>query len=199
MSYIVPDRNLTIEQKRDIRQHTHEAMIKMAMKDFHRYRETLCIRELLPGDLFLHSWIVPKVTDIWSPWVQVNINSTAVIAICSILNLSSDPHILDLKIITNGTVIGLHNLMTCYAGMPTIKALEKALLDPTAREILDRMSPESAANLHVGMPSEGYFSEPYIFHDAQRCEIFTSGIPFKGPENLVLGGFVVEPRGQTIQ
>ncbi len=197
MGYIIPVRDMTPEQKQKRREYALECIKDQAVK-IGLSRTKLSIRDLLPQDLGIMNWTIGTVFNSWMPWIQHRVIHNGVISICSVMNLSPEPHVTDLKIIKNGCVIGKHNLMNLYAGLPTVKSLQQALLNPVAREILDRMSPDSDLNLHVGMPSEGWFSDPYIFSGSDSCDISVSGINFNGLEHLVLSGFIIEPAGTTI-
>jgi hypothetical protein len=119
------------------------------------------------------------------------------IGIFAVLNLSADPHITRLEFRTPSVCMGVHDLTCTYAGLPTIKALQSALLDPVVRAVIERLSGEPEPKIALGSPSEAYFSEPYVFLPNEWCQVRVSGEP-GGPENFLLRGFVAEPIGMTI-
>jgi len=205
MSYLIPVSDLSIEKRGTYRGLVLEALTNR--------QKTICgdlsvfvPRELLPQDLGLSSWETPEVTQWqtpevtqkWTPWVNYITSPESVLAIYKLTQLHHDPNISQIKILRSGSTLGIHNLDCCYGGLPIIKNLQLALLDPTTRKVLEKLSSDGENFNFWGIGiMEGWFSEPYIIDGDSRLIIEISGRK-ASRDQIVLGGFIIERRGTTV-
>jgi len=154
------------------------------------------IRDLRPEDLGLRSWAVPPIAaNTPTAWIRAFVSPTQVIGIYKVLQLSANPKVSTLELYRGARMrLGIHELESCYGGLPILKALQKALLSPEARQVLDRMAGREPMEAHpdFGSHVEAYFSEPYVFGPNDTLELVVTARQDTVDDYLVLGGFVAE-------
>ena len=201
MSYVIPSRDISIEDKKLHRGKLIEALIQRASDLALGRREQLTVRDLLPTDLGLTDWGITLTgqTSYWIPSTNPSYSTPdmAIVGIYKFTCLSFKPLVSMLTLWKGASVIGKHNLESCYGGLPIIQNLATALMDPVARAVMDRLvGREESIHPELGGPLEGYFSEPYTFDPNSRLRIEVTGP--EGRDYIVLGGFVVELAGMTV-
>lgn len=201
MSITIPAFELSPEKKVTFRERVQQALVQRAMeKALIPDRESLTIRDLSPENLGLTSWATPaQAADTTVEWIKCVIKPIHLIAIYKVLQLSAKPKVSTLTIYIGSSRVGRHELEPCYASLPIIENLKKALMDPTTRAVLNRMSGREGFPIApVGSHMEAYFSEPYIIDPDQFFIVEVKARYRTSGDYLVLGGYVAERRGETI-
>jgi len=202
VSITIPAYELSLEKKVTFRVHVHQILVQRAIeKALATSRENLTIRDLSPEDLGLTSWATPAQAAYTTvEWIKCVIKPRQLIAIYKVLQLSAKPKVSTLTIYIGGSRVGSHELEPCYAGLPIIENLKKALMDPTTRAVLDRMSGREGFSVapDIGSPMEGYFGEPYIIGPAHFFRVEVKARYRTSGDHLVLGGYIAERLGEII-
>lgn len=201
MSITIPARDLSMADKNYYRSQVL-VQAKTRLKQLMGYSEFSEL-DLSPQHLGLNSWATPALSArAWNPWINVTVGNNKVIAIYKFLQLSLNPSVTSLKIWLGprANCMGIHELEHCYSGLPIIQTLARSLLSQEAKAVLDRMTSKDDIPVHpdLGSPMEGYFSEPYILDPDNMYQIEVKARQDSPGDYLVLGGYVIEPRGQTI-
>jgi hypothetical protein len=201
MSYVIPGSDLSPEDKKNHRHNTLQMVMRRAVyARLVKNEQELIIRDLNPEDLNLESWATPALTRGWVEWFsEAPVNK--VVGIYKCLQLSPKPKISSISFIVGGIRVALHDLESCYGGLPILENLQKVLMDPEARRILDTLSgkPEEGAKPILCSTMEAWFTEPVIVdnHVNLKTEL-SSRRDFGAGDYLVLGGLVAEQIGITI-
>jgi len=195
MSYIVPTRDISVEDAKQYRLSTVEYIITRHMSLFGYQRNDLAIRDLLPNDLGLDNWDIKsykwhsdKVNGIYThdfnPTVHqvmnrlVNRKQDAVIGIYRILQLGKKPAATTIQFM-NGTInLGKHALDVLYAGWPVIQNITK-------------VNSETSLLATNAVIMEGYLTEPLIWSPGDNFRVEVE-VRKESDDYLVLGGFVCE-------
>ena len=201
MTITIPSRDLKIEDKKLFRERVLRAGIQRA-KDKGLAEEELVFRDLAPEDVGLTSWATPSMlANTYTAWINHTVSRYSVLCFYKILQLSNDPTVASIRLWLGprATTKGIHELETCYSGLPIIKNLAKALMSPGAKEVIDRLAGrDREVSPDFGSPMEAYFGEPYVYDSEDTFVIEVKSRRDSPGDYLVLGGYVIERRGMTI-
>ena len=198
----LPVRDLSISQRQEYMQRSLAvgyAEVKrkgLAVED----RELVSL-DLGPENLGLSDWATPVTQGGgFTTWINHMVSNWSAICIYKFLQLSLDPAVSTLEFLRNRTVIGINELEHCYGGLPIVTALARALMSREAKEVLDRLAGnEAEVSPDLGFPMEGYFSEPYVWGPGDQMNILVKSRRDSPGNYIVLGGFVIERRGNRVQ
>ena len=203
MSTTTPTKDISIEERQKYRQGVIEAGKAQAIyRCLAPSREELIWRDLAPEDLGLTAWATPAIPSggSYTAWISHTVATRCCICIYKVLQLSNNPTVTSIRLkLAAHTIWGIHELETCYSGLPIIKNLAKALMSPEAKEVMDRLAGRSDIGVSpdFGAPMEAYFGEPYVYNSLDQCVIEVKSRAASPGDYLVLGGYVIEP-GATI-
>ena len=217
MGYTIPGCELNQEQKEHFRNTVMQTLAVKAcsfnmfppsanltpeqiMREAQKY---LTIRDLLPSDLGLKSWLTRfpagKHDVVNNNSSIINNNNNSIIGIYKFLETSTHPRAIELEIIISNETVGLNNLETCYGGLPTVAGLAELLMDLEAKEVMERMAGDVHLPEIFGQHAEGWFQPPYILLPNRQVRI---SVTYRdGPvadDNLVLVGLIAEPKGMRV-
>ena len=205
MSTTIPARDINIEDKKKFRSQTIQNGLTRAMyKGLASSQEELIFRDLAPEDLGLTAWATPSIPSGGSyiTWISHVVAIRCCICLYKVLQLSNNPTVTSLRFKAGyhgATTRGMHELETCYSGLPIIKNLAKALMSPGAKEVIDRLAGrDMEVSPDFGSPMEAYFGEPYVYDSEDTFVIEVKSRRDSPGDYLVLGGYVIERRGMTI-
>jgi len=204
MSTTIPARDISIEDKKLYRERTIEVALHRAVnKGLASSKDGLTCRDLAPEDLGLTAWATPAILSggSYTTWISHIVATRCCICFYKVLQLSNNPTVTSIRLkLAAHTIWGIHELETCYSGLPIIKNLAKALMSPEAKEVMDRLAGRSDIDVSpdFGSPMEAYFGEPYIYDSQDTCVIEVKSRASSPGDYLVLGGYVIEPVGVTI-
>ena len=204
MPTTIPSRDITVSDKKYFRAKVIEMATNRAMATaLVRQAEELSFRDLGAADLgLIHGWQTSKTSaHNFTQWINYIVPSITLLCIYKVLQLSAAPTVTTLRFRKNYGTLGLHDLESCYNGLPIMEALSRTLMSKENKEVLDRLAGrdnEVSISPDFGSPMEAYFSEPYIFEPNQTIDIEVFSHKDGDGDYLVLGGYVVEPRGLTV-
>jgi len=196
LRYLISSDDLTAEKKTEYRQRSYETADAAARNI--ALAGPYAVQQLLPQHLGLNAWITE---DRGTVWIDRTTRSWEVVVIMSIGSREIDPAIDSVRIDVGGQRIYDVNLTPVYAGLPSLRAMERALRDPVAREVMDRLTNDKSENtLKLGSRFEAYFSEPVLIRPTDRIlvTISASGNPVSRAETLYLSGFLISPKGMNL-
>lgn len=202
MSYAIPGNDLTPEKKEQYRCQVSEACVRRGLEcGLAQHRPDLRIRDLSSADLGLLSWSTPELKEnTWVRWINVTSPSHGIIGIYKCLQLSMEPKVSSLSFWAGGSRVAQFELESCYGGLPILSNLKKLLLDPEAREVLKTLSGKEGEKAEPVLCSqmEAWFTEPIMLSPSYLFWADVLSHQDAPPDYLVLGGFIIESRGQTI-
>ena len=179
--YIINKWDLKKEKTELFRKHTEDALINRAAAIKHVPSESqTAIRQIFPEDLGLESW---KVTN-GDPWIKLT--SSVSMAIFKVTQLSLNPSVSIMTFRTPSYVFYKFDLKGMYAPLAYLNKIHSITTLGKAMVIYDGIS---------DLQMEAYFAEPIVIDP--HCEFQIEVSPNDGDDELVLGGFVCEPRGTT--
>lgn len=191
ISSIISSADLTLEQKREFWKRARITVERKHRQYFNFLPEAIRVRDLLPRDLGLESWIIPAGT---MHWINHQLKPATTIILYKILNLSPEPTLTELEFLVVGMngvseLLGIQNIESCYAILAVIKNLGQL----RGLEIKD-------LHLHLNIPMEAYFTDPYLFKGSGGRQRIIINITARGNEenHLLIGGFICEPLGKTV-
>lgn len=156
------------------------------------------IRDLSPRDFGLSDWAIPRGKGL-IPWINTIMLASNAIIFNRVLQLSANPTASRIRFSNQGVILGDFDLESCYAGLPILQAMGQSLVDPVAREVLDRIMgrEDMAIAPSLGSPMEGFINPPVFCDFGGNIKV---DIEAKSTSDnyLVLGGYIIEPRGKTI-
>lgn len=181
-SFIVNKWDLKKEDTKQFRMLTKKSLVERAVTIRIIPSADQCtIRQIFPEDLGLESW---KVTNS-DPWIKV---ATSVsMAIFKVTQLSMNPSVSTMAVTSQGSCVYKFELKGMYAPLVFLNKIYSLTTLGRAMAVYDGIS---------DLQMEAYFAEPIIIDP--RCEFQIEVSPNDGDDELVLGGFVCEPRGMTI-
>lgn len=193
--YLIPSEDLTLDKREMHRVGVIEMLIVRALDlCVVKHREDLKIRDLLPEDLELQNWATPEESGLW-----ITAHPKFPIGIYKVLQLNAYPSVHTLEFRKDCCVVAKVGIEGCYSGLPTLQRLQEALLDPRARQVMDRLTGDTPSNpLSFYSKMEGYFSEPIICDSNQHLEVIIHCHQKSSSDYLFIGGFIAEPLGCTI-
>jgi hypothetical protein len=188
---IIPCHELTIDQRKEFRAASVSYSIQQALSfGVVRNREELNVRDILASDFSKPDFSVPPAPEgVWLDWIKW-FSPDKVVVIYKILVLSV-PTISEISVGNITTTI--HSMEAIYAGFPTVEHLAMVLMDPTSREVLNRMIGKNSVPM-LGFPMEGYFNEPFFIPPGQILGIKLKVKKGDTPGYVVPIGYVVEKK-----
>jgi len=191
--YIIPTEDLDTDKRARFRKEVIENLVYFAMHELNLPKEVLSLRDLLAEDLGLLDWTTPKDKQ----WINTPISNRTYIGIYKLLQLNAYPSITVVEFWVDRSRIAKVGIESCYSGLPILERMKEALLDPVAREVMNRLTDTESKICLIGSKMEGYFSEPIIIKANAHFEVNIYHREEKS-DYLILGGFVVEPKGMTV-
>jgi len=195
MSYAIPGSDLSPEQKKSFRQQAIEpCLLKAVHFGMVDNRAELIVRDLSPDELGLKSWATPKLCENqWVPWFN-SVRPDIIISIYKCLQLSLTPKTSSISFYS-GAKRAQFELESCYGGLPILQNLQKVLMDPVAREVLDELSGNDEKITPLCSTMEAWFTEPIVIVQNEILNIELYSHCDAPGDYLVLGGFVIERAG----
>jgi hypothetical protein len=201
MSYVIPGSDLSPDNKKEYRNLTVQAGINRALTArLGNRQDDLITRDLSSEDLDLESWATPALSEgVWTEWF-VDSPYNMVVCIYKCLQLSPKPKVSRLAFTLDGRQAAVFDLESCYGGLPILENLRRVLMDPEARRVLDTLSGhDKEAKPVLCTTMEAWFTEPIIVDPSCQIRVeLKARRAFSDGDYLVLGGFVIEPVGQTV-
>lgn len=184
VSSMLSSAELSIREKGLLKNRYRQAVSRRHMRILDSYPEQITIRDLLPADLGLQSWIIPAGT---SNWIDHRLKHRTTIILYKILNLSPDPTLIDITIKSGiSKILGIHNIESLYSILPVIKNLGH-LTYPQIKQLIDCLA----------LPMEAYFLKPYTFSQNELLNISITAYGYK-ENHLLIGGYVCEYGGELV-
>lgn len=191
MSYIVATRDIAIKDRALYRQQSVEYITRGCLEQgIARDIWKLKVRDLLPIDLGLLSWEVPKHQR-FVRFVQHTVRENTVLCIYKVLQIGADPtaRLITFRLGRNIT-LGKHNLDIIYSELPIMKQLKDVI--KSQESLIEIIKNNALKHYLLSNPMEGYFTEPFIYIQGSDVVIDLE-LSHSGDNYIVLGGFVAEP------
>jgi len=194
--HTIPSRDISIEDRKLHRERVIAAGVARAgQRGIILDSGEVALLDLAPEDVGASSWATPPtVAGVYTTWLSWTV-PRKVLVIYKVLQLSINPTVTSLRFWRGSrmTTMGINELEACYSGLPIIKNLAKALMDPESKEVLDRLAGREDVKVSpdLGSPMEAYFSEPYILDPDSQFQIEVKSREDSSGDYLVLGGFVI--------
>ena len=195
MSYSISSWEIPTEYRKQFRQTLCEAMVARALHLKVILEQSYAdIRALLPKDVGLKTWRTPAQNpyDV-TTWINYPVPSTAIIGIYKIIQLSKRPKVTTMSFrrgYSGSTIVAVHQIENIYALIPVLDKVREYKANHGIHQIFGSMDQ---------MVMEAYFNEPIIYDPAGYLQIeVTSPEGNKKGDRLMIGGFILEPRGGTV-
>lgn len=198
MAYIIPSREISIENRQKFRTMCVEQLIGRALDlGIAHQRESLTIKGLRPEHLGLMWWEVPKYQRSVK-FVDHQIDDNKVIGIYKVLQLAVKPtaRTITFKVGPTGAKTqGKFDLDGIYAEVPILAHLDDLL--ETSDDLIEIAENATVLKNLLGNPMEGYITE-MIRYDPKDHALIELNVSESSDNYLVLGGFVCGHKGNLV-
>lgn len=191
MSYSISSWEVSIENRKQIRKWTQEAMISRALhKRIIQNRDEAVILPLTAKDVGLNLWRTPpQKPQEPTLWINSPVAVNKITGIYKVIQLSKRPKVTTLSLAlgySEATTIALFDIEHIYSLLPVLDKIREYKAEHAIQSIFGSVDQ---------MIMEAYFSEPIIYDNQDQMQIrVTSPEGNKSGDRLILGGFVLEPR-----
>jgi len=184
---LVPCWDLDIEQKMTIRNSVRNALIDRAVREQCATPDKFISRPLLSRDLGLLSWKTPELKK-GAVWVDGALGDRKCVVIYKITQLSPNPKVHEIRMTVSGATVFICELDNLYCIIPIIKEMKRLEIEQIVFQI------GNVENLRM----EGYLPTAITIPMNATYKIEISSVDDGPGDEIILGGYVVEPRGYTI-
>jgi hypothetical protein len=203
-SIIIPDREVSIQDKTHYKGEAILASVRKAQRDgLILNPEDAQILTIEPGDLGLTSWninITPEdVTNGRKQWINYLLGTPCVLCFTGVTLLSRKPlaNAIDFKWGQNGVaVFGHFRLESLWAVLPILESLGGLLDNPDGQAIIKQLMTGGRDIIEYAM--DGWFSTPILYGFLDVCNIQLETLMLPGVDTILLKGYALKRRGEVI-